>query len=80
MTCPKCDGFGKVSSHNGATWRQFSFQPHNSYTELRSGIAVPITCPDCKGSGNVPDPAPEPPVDTPAPAKPEKKKSVSNHS
>ncbi len=76
MKCPQCDGFGKVSSHNGETWRQFTFRPHNSYPELSDGTARPVPCPECNGLKVVPDPVwkPEPVVDTHAEAEPAEKK------
>ncbi len=64
MICPKCKGFGKVSSHNGETWKQFTLRPHNASPELSDGTAAPVICPKCNGEGNVPEPQPEPVVDT----------------
>jgi len=51
--CTKCDGCGKLASHNNKPWTQFAGLPYGSaeMKVVREGTTVPVVCPDCKAAG-----------------------------
>ena len=52
VTCPTCEGHGRVASHNGKSWKQFQGLPYGSdeMTGVREGQIEPQVCPTCKGA------------------------------
>lgn len=53
--CERCEGGGMIASdEQGAPWLAWESLPVRSYAVvIRDGLARPILCPECHGTGEV---------------------------
>lgn len=50
--CDKCDGCGKIANDDdGTPWKFWLELPLQSSAAVLMGLVVPLTCPQCGGSG-----------------------------
>ena len=55
MTCPKCNGCGKVTNtEDQEPWTAWTSFPLHSSAAVLMRIIKPISCPQCGGSGEMP--------------------------
>lgn len=61
IDCPKCEGHGKLASHNQKSWKQFEGLSYGSeeMKGVREGTITPVVCPDCLGTKKITKPATE---------------------
>lgn len=60
MKCQTCDGCGKIANDDDRSpWTHWERLPPGSDVAVRLGMVRPMTCPDCDGSGNKPEPPKE---------------------
>jgi hypothetical protein len=53
--CDRCDGCGRIAnSEDQEPWTDWTNLPAHSQLAIRIGLVVPITCPDCGGTGHLP--------------------------
>lgn len=54
MECSKCAGCGRIANdEEGTPWKYWEELPIKSAAAVIMGIVKPLTCPDCKGTGQV---------------------------
>ena len=52
--CDRCDGCGKIANDKyGTPWKYWAELPAQSAVAVKMGIVKPVTCPECKGEGEL---------------------------
>ena len=55
--CRRCDGCGKIANDSeGTPWSFWEALPPGSDMAVKMGVVKPIECPDCRGTGDHPNP------------------------
>ena len=49
--CSKCEGWKRVDSVSGDTWKHWAELPVTSQIAVQVGLIKPVECPRCHGTG-----------------------------